>query len=414
MSTPSSLRSGLTIGRATDDDWPDIITADARAFAMRNPLPPDEAADLRSKVRNSDVVLVRDTNRSPAPLAGVSMFYRMPLTMPGREPVDVAGLSWVSVASTHRRRGILRTMITEMFDQWEADGLPFAILTASEGTIYGRFGFGPASFAQSVTIPLDRARMRQPAPDICPVHFADADEIARRVPELHARWARQRPGAIGRGDTWWRPILADRESERPPVASGLHYLLHDDGYASYRVFKDMENGSVRAVVEEVVPITEEAHTELWRVLTSLDLIPSLSASIPVDDPLPEKLTDLRAAEVTGRDDKMWLRILDVPAAFGARAFSADLDAVIEVTDEFRSRGGVFDVSIRNGGAAVIPSTAAPTVRMDISVLSSIFLGGVAPSRFAAAGRLWTSSPEVLRDLDRAFGTDVAPYSGTFF
>ena len=163
-STPVNDASGLSLRRATDADWDDIITTDARAFAMRNPLPDDERADLRGKVDDSDIVLIRDDSRSPAPLVGVSMFYRMSLTVPGGSVRNAAGLSWVSVASTHRRRGILRRMLTELFGQWESEGQVFAILTASEGTIYERFGFGPACFSQQVRIIPGSARMRAEAP----------------------------------------------------------------------------------------------------------------------------------------------------------------------------------------------------------------------------------------------------------
>uniref|UniRef100_UPI003D8D0361 GNAT family N-acetyltransferase n=1 Tax=Gordonia sp. B7-2 TaxID=3420932 RepID=UPI003D8D0361 len=405
--------SGLSLRRATDADWDDIIATDARAFAMRNPLPDDERTDLRGKVADSDIVLVRDAALDPAPLVGVSMFYRMTMTVPGGSVRNAAGLSWVSVAATHRRRGILRTMLTELFEQWEADGQIFAILTASEGTIYERFGFGPATFAHDVKITPGRARMRASQPEGSPVHYADGDEVDAAVPDLHARWTRTTPGALGRTPAWWRPLLADRPSERPFAGSGLHYLLHDDGYASYRIIKQ-DSGKVHAEVKEVVTATDDAHTELWRVLTSLDLIPSVTAAIPADDPLPAKLTDLRAVELTGRADTMWLRILDVPAALGARQYAADLDAVIEVVDKFRGHGGVFDVAVRHGGAIVAPSSATPTVRLDTAVLSSIYLGGIRPSTFAAAGRLWTASPEILQSLDQAFATERAPFAGTFF
>ena len=171
---------------------------------------------------------------------------------------------------------------------------------------------------------------------------------------------------------------------------------------------------MRGEVEELFAVTDAAHTELWRVLTGLDLVPSLTASIPVDDPLRAKLTDLRAAPVTGRADKMWVSILDVPAALAARQYSADLDMVLEVTDGYRQRAGVYDVSIRGGGAIIAPSTSKPTVRMDVSVLSSLFLGGVAPSLFAHADRLWTDSEQTLRALTQAFAVEKAPFSGTFF
>ncbi|MEP9392929.1 GNAT family N-acetyltransferase [Gordonia sp. VNK1] len=413
MSSADTTIDGLSLARATDDDWDDIIDADARAFAMRNPLPDDERNDLRGKVSDADIVVVRDDDAPGEPLVGVSMFYRMTMTLPGGARSDAAGLSWVSVAATHRRRGILRRMITELFTQWLDEGQVFAILTASEGTIYERYGFGPATFAHRIHVG-GSPRMRAAAPKCAGVRFARPDEVAAAVADIHDRWCATRPGALGRTAQWWAPILADRDSERAPAASGLHYLLHEDGYASYRILKGVADGEVRAEVSEVVAVTDDAHTELWRVLISLDLVPSLTAAIPTDDPLPYKLLDLRSAEVTGIADTMWLRILDVPAALSARRYAADLDVVIEVTDAFVDRGGVFAVSVRNGAAAVIHTDEKPTVRLDISVLSSIYLGGIPAREFAAADRLWTDSPETLTALEQAFATGRAPFAGTFF
>ncbi|MGV9710942.1 GNAT family N-acetyltransferase [Gordonia sp. NPDC003424] len=414
MTTSQSTHSSLTVSTATDADWDDIFATDARAFLMTNPLSPEERADLRGKVDDADVVLVRDeAGLIPRTLVGVSMFYRMRMTLPGGAAADAAGLSWVSVAATHRRRGILRTMITELFDRWEAEGQTFAILTASEATIYERYGFGPACFARDVSVDLAAAKMRaRPEPGFSPVNFATADEIARRVPDLHQRWVATRPGALSRTAAWWDPILADRPSQRPPHSSGRHYLLHRDGYAAYRI--DQSTDPTRGIVEEVVAITDEAHTDLWRVLVGVDLLPTMTAAIPFDDPLRYKLSDHRAVSVTGISDKMWLRVIDIPRALGMRHYAADFDGVVEVTDDYRGRGGVFDVSIRNGGAIVAPSTGTATVRMDVSVLGSIYLGGVPARMFASAGRLWTDSAETLRALDMAFTTDAAPFAGTFF
>lgn len=403
----------LSLRRATDADWDDIISADARAFAMRNPLTDDERNDLRGKVSDTDIVVVRDPGMPGTPLVGVSMFYRMTMTLPGGSPANAAGLSWVSVAATHRRRGILRRMITELSTQWLDEGYVFAVLTASEGTIYERFGFGPVTYAHRVRIS-GSPSLRAPQPPRSTVRFARADEVSATVGEIHRRWCATRPGALGRTDRWWAPILADRTSGRSPAASALHYLLHDDGYASYRVIKGVTDNDVRAEVSEVVAVTEAAHTELWRVLTSLDLIPTVDASIPVDDPLPAKLTDLRAAEVTGLADTMWLRILDIPAALSARRYEADFDAVIEVTDGFVGRGGTFAVSVRSGAAAVVHSNEEPTARLDISTLSSIYLGGVSVRGLAAAGRVWTDSEATRTALDRAFSSPRAPFAGTFF
>ncbi|MBT0566412.1 GNAT family N-acetyltransferase [Williamsia sp. CHRR-6] len=404
--------SDLVLRRATDDDWPDIIAADARAFMFAEPLDDAAQADLRDKLRNDDVVVVYDESGSHAPvLAGVAMFYRMALTVPGGTRVDLPGLSWVSVAATHRRRGILRMMLCELFDQWEQENSAFSILTASEATIYERFGYGPATSAQRVRVDLRRARLRTPAPIHSPVRYADADLIESVVPTLHDRWAASHPGAILRSPVWWNMIFADRKVRRDG-RSTLHYLLHPDGYASYRIAR--EDGRPLVEVSEFFPITDTAHTDLWQVLLNLDLVTRVEASIPTDDPLPLKLTDLRAPTVTAIDDTMWLRVLDVPAALSARTYPGDLDVVLEVSDEFRSRGGRFSLIVRDGAATVAATDADPTVRMDISVLSSIYLGGFGAGQFAAAGRLWAADPQTLDALDRAFRTDRTPFCGTFF
>lgn len=403
----------LTLRRARDSDWPDIATADARAFAFIEPLDEEALADIRSKVADEDVVVVHDTSEPDRPvLVGIAMFFRMVMTVPGGHRVTLPGLSWVSVAATHRRRGILRMMITELFEQWEREQSTFSILTASEGTIYERFGYGPAVFEHSIRVDLRRADLRAPAPSDTRVRFGDGDQIREQVPVLHDRWVSTRPGAIVRAPVWWNMIFADRPMLRDG-RSGLHYLLHPDGYASYRIHHEPDGSNV-AEVYEIFAITDDAHTDLWRVLVGLDLIPTITAKTPVDDPLPLKLTDLRAPAVTGIRDSMWLRILDVPEALTLREYGHDTEFVLEVTDTFRDSGGTYAVSIVDDRATVTPTDAAPTVRMDVSTLSSLYLGGYRAVDFAAAERLWTADVPTLHAIDQAFSTDSKPVAGTFF
>ncbi|HEY8294905.1 MAG TPA: GNAT family N-acetyltransferase, partial [Micrococcaceae bacterium] len=58
----------------------------------------------------------------------------------------------VTVRPSHRRRGLLRTMITTDLARAKDAGLPMAALTASEAGIYGRFGFGVATHAATVEV----------------------------------------------------------------------------------------------------------------------------------------------------------------------------------------------------------------------------------------------------------------------
>ena len=406
-------KGNLTLRRATESDWPDIAIVDARAFAFVEPLDDEALADIRSKVADGDVVVVHDTSDPQRPvLVGVSMFFRMKMTIPGGHQVSLPGLSWVSVAATHRRRGILRLMITELFEQWEREQSVFSILTASEGTIYERFGYGPAAFENSVRLDLRKTALRSAAPDESEVRFGDADQIRASVPEIHDRWAATRPGALARTSVWWNMIFADRPILRNGRSS-LHYLLHPDGYASYRIHHESETSTI-AEVSEIFTVTDEAHTELWRVLSGLDLIPAVAATTPVDDPLPLKLTDLRAPTVTGIRDSMWLRILNVAQALSLREYGHDTEFVLEVTDPYRESGGRWNVAINGSRATVTVTDAEPTVRVDIAVLGSLYLGAYRAVDFAAAQRLWTVDGPTLHAFDQAFSTDRKPVAGTFF
>lgn len=390
---------------ATDADWPEIFRMDARAFALPAPLPDEEQIEFRAKFPDDATYVVRDADR----IVAFSMYFVLPMTVPGGREVATAGLSWVSVAATHRRRGLLRRMLDTQFADWRAAGHSLAILTASEATIYERFGFGPAVFAHSVHIDPSTAAFRTPAPDDSRVRYATADEVSTRLPDIHARWAATRPGAIGRPDAWWPSIVADRGFRRNSQTSGLHYLLHDDGYASYRI----DAREHTATVDDFVAVTDQAHDDLWRVLTALDLITSVHVDLPVDDSLPHALTDVRAVAVKGLSDVLWVSILDVADALASRVYGADGVIVLEVGDAYSDRAGRYELRVSDGDAAITRTDAPTDVTLDIAVLSSLYLGGVAARDLATAGRI-TGDAEAVRLLDAMFRASRAPFSGTYF
>ena len=81
-----------------------------------------------------------------SPVAGAAIYTRS-MTIPGAVQ-PIAGVTWVGVSPTHRRRGILTSMMRkQLTDLHESGSEPIAMLNASEATIYGRFGYGIASHA---------------------------------------------------------------------------------------------------------------------------------------------------------------------------------------------------------------------------------------------------------------------------
>src|SRR5207247_258443 len=83
------------------------------------------------------------------------------LTVPGGR-VPAAGVSVVGVLPTHRRRGILKAMMRAQLDACHARGEPVACLWATEDTIYGRFGYGIASFTGEIELPRERSAYATP------------------------------------------------------------------------------------------------------------------------------------------------------------------------------------------------------------------------------------------------------------
>lgn len=386
----------LQIRTATDSDWPAIELLDSMAFGYH---PADDDRTLgRALMRTEDIVLACEGD---VPI-GVAAHLPLDVTVPGGRQVPTRGVSWVSVAPTHRRRGVLRAMFTQLHRDITATDVPLAALTASEAGIYGRFGYGPATVAAEVTLDRRFARFRGDVPDPGGVRLADAATAARELPGIYDRWRRITPGAQARPQAHWDFTFADPEANRDG-GTALFHLLHADGYAMFR--RRGEDGTRTAVVEELVAVTDDAHAALWRALCGLDLTPHVEATVHADDPLRLMLTDSRLLRTTRVADDLWLRIMDVPAALEARTYALDLDTVVEVHDPYLDAGGTFALTVRDGHAQCRRTDAAPRISLDIDVLSSLYLGAHRARPFAAAGRVRASSDRDLTQFDLAFLAD---------
>ncbi len=337
-----------------------------------------------------------------ADVVGQALYVDLQLTVPGGAVLPVAGITWVSVAPTHRRRGVLRWMFTELHDRIAAARHPIAGLTASEGGIYGRFGYGPATTVNEWSVDRRTVQFRTAAPDPGGVQIVTPGEHVDDFAAVYDRWRVQTPGGLVRPRTLWDELLADRDEDRAG-GSALFAFLHADGYVLYRVHG---SGPRHVRVVELTAATAEAHIALWRALCGLDLMERIEIATHPADPLPYLLADARQVRTTAVADDLWLRLMDISAALQARTYDRDLSVVIEVEDRFRRDGGRFALDIRDGRAVCAPTAAAPDVTLDIDVLGALYLGGHRATAFAAANRLRGGNPELITRIDRAFVTDV--------
>ncbi len=399
----SDMSTALEIRSITDADWPAMQLLGATSFGHFGD--DDSSAAWRTLMKPEASVVACDGDN----LVGMAHYLDLQLTVPGGAVLPTAGITWVGVAPTHRRRGVLRAIYIELHRRIAAR-YPIAALTASEGGIYGRFGYGPATIYQEFTIDRRFAHFHAAAPDPGGVRLVTPAEHQDEFEDIYDRWRRRTPGGLVRPRALWDSVMADREFTRDG-GSEWFGLLHPDAYALYRVHRG-ESKVVR--VDEITAATTDAHIALWRVLLGLDLMPTVVYGTHPADPLPYALTDPRLPRTTGYEDGLWLRIMDVPTALEARSYSADVSTVLDVSDGFRDDGGRFALQVHNGKARCTRTDAAAEVQIDLDVLGSIYLGVHRASAYAAANRLRSKDSDVVGRLDAAFVSDVPAELGFGF
>ncbi|OBH19292.1 hypothetical protein A5694_19280 [Mycolicibacter sinensis] len=401
---PSKSVTEVTVRTAQDDDWPQLALLEAAGFGS---FPhPQQVEALRTMVPPDGAVVACDGGE----VIGVAFYLDLRLTVPGGAVLPAAGISGVVVAPTHRRRGVLRAMYVELHRRIADSGYPLAALTASEGGIYGRFGYGPATVDQELTIDRRFAVFHPDAPDPGGVRLVRAGDHRDEFAAIYDRCRERTPGGLVRPTALWDDLLADREGDRDGGTAWMA-LLHPHGYALYRVHGTTSK-TVR--VAELRAVTAEAHAALWRALLGMDLMQTVVIGTYPDDPLPYLLTDTRLARTTARTDEGWLRLMDVAAALQARSYAAELSAVVDVSDGFRGDGGRFALDIRDGRAQCTPTDAPADAELDLDVLGSLYLGTHRATALAAANRLRCRQPGLASRLDAAFVSAVPAQLGFFF
>lgn len=379
----------------TEEDWPAMALADGRIFGAFYSEQDRDA--MRSTIDLDRFRIAVDRGA----IVGCTGSFAFDMTLPGGAAVPTGGVTWVSVAVTHRRRGLLGRLIDATHDDIDGRGEPLAALTASEGGIYERFGYGVASRTRVVRLERHRAQLRDEfVPARREVTLVEPDAA---LPEIMAVWERfrhRRAGELTRSETWWRAGF----TMAGPYAV---HALHPDGYACWKAEARWNDGHPAGELEllTLVAATPEAHAALWHTVVSVDLMGSIvSRKVPIDDPLPFLLRDQRALRTTDLNDGLWCNVRDVAACFGARTYGTDDDLVVEA-DGRRWRLGA-------SGASTVRTK--PDVVTDHAALGALLLGGVAPSMLAAGRRLEARSPEMLRRADALFVTAPAPHAQTGF
>jgi predicted acetyltransferase len=357
-------------------------------------------------------------------IAATSGIYSREMSVPGAV-VPTAGITWVTVSPTHRRRGVLTGIMRRQLDELHAAGRePVAALWAAESAIYGRFGYAPAAERGGWSGAAERLRLR---PDVdCgtgAVRLVEPAEFRPAAAALHDRVRRFVPGNMARDEAWWDRELRDDPEWRdggPARQLALHTELDGSvtGYATYRLrarWNDHGEPDGTLTVGEARASTPAAYASLWRFLFSHDLVRTVEApDASPDDPVRHLLADPRAWHAAPVDS-LWVRLVDVGPALSARRYPAPLDMVLEVRDRFCDwNDGRWHLWGHPAGAFCDRTDRDPDLVLDIEALSAVYLGGVSLAALQGAGRVTEISPGAVTQASTAFRWPVTPWCPDHF
>ena len=392
-----------------EDDWDDFYGAMCVNF---NEQPDEESSAAERLVFEPLRCLVA---RRDDRIVGTAGILTRQLRVPGAG-VPAGHVTYVSVAPTARRQGLLTLMIHRQFEDMAAAGEPVAVLWASEARIYQRFGYGLATRRLALQIntrevgftagPTDRSgRLREGTA----TQFRDT--IAKIYDEVYGDrngWSERRP-------QHWDYRLTDHSAQRDG-APALRVVVHEsdqgpDGYAVYRATDAWgdrgPNGEVRIL--EAIAATKEAYVRLWGFLMSIDLTRTAVFRIAaIDEPLQFMVNEpvQLGARMT---DGLWLRIVDLPAALSRRRYATDVDVVLEVTDAIiPTNSGRWRLVGSPTSASCVPTADPADLACDIRALGAAYLGGSPLAALAGGGQVTEVRSGALATAATAFGWHCSP------
>ncbi|MEV5463539.1 GNAT family N-acetyltransferase [Streptomyces sp. NPDC002788] len=419
--TSAPRADGIDVRPITEGEFADWLRAVNTGFLRVPALSEEEVEERRERFVPGRYLGAFDGGRCVATLRS----FDQELTVVGGERVAADAVSGVTVHPTHRRRGLLSRMMARDLAAASDRGDVVATLIAAEYPIYGRYGFGPATWMSEWTVDVPRAgldaRWAGPA-DGGRIDLVDGEDVRKLGPDLHARLCRVQPGAIDRDELWWKWNTGARRADpswKQPFFSVYRSASGEvEGMVAYDVddnWGDAKQPSNTATVRWLIGVTPAAERALWRYLCSTDWVVRVKSGWRApDDLLPFFLPDPRAAGITTQSDWLWVRILDVERALQARTYEGEGSLVLEVTGVDGLTGGRYRLETSPEGASCRPTTRSAELTLGIGDLAALWLGDESAVRLTALGRVREERVGAARKADALLRTSRRPWCPDMF
>ncbi|MDQ1422737.1 MAG: hypothetical protein QOD72_235 [Acidimicrobiaceae bacterium] len=386
-----------------------------RGFLSGRPMPEGTIDQIRPHFDVSRAWAAIDGGR----VVGTTRSFAGRLAVPGGLDLAAGLLTQVTVAATHRRRGLLTSMLGADLAACRERGESVSYLVAAEYPIYGRFGYGPATDAVDLVLDARGVRFLEVA-DV-EIRPADIHGFRQVAPTIYERHWRDQPGFVDRWPRFW-DLLSDVSRPDPKAPLRSHVVAYDRseeavGSLVYRVEDRWTKGrpDCELIVEDMFGASPAVEAALWRFAAEVDWITNVRADRrTIHEPLRWFLHDARALAEESRRDVMWLRVLDVPSAFSGRRYETAGRVVIEVIDKLGFAAGTFVLDAEPAGVVCRATTENPDVTVDVSDLGVLYLGGTSATTLAAVGRIDEHRTGSVVLLDALLHVRTPPWCSTMF
>lgn len=354
-------------------------------------------------------------------MVGTTGSFEFSLTIPGGE-LPTGGVTMVGVLPSHRRRGVLTSMMRAQLDHARHNGEPLAALWASEGSIYQRFGYGLATRQAAIDIERDRAVFLDASPGRGRTRLLATEEAAKVLPDVYERVRIATPGMFARSQDWWEAhTLVDREEDRRGAGPMWRVAWEIDGraeaYGLYRLHSEWSEGlpSGSLEVSEAIATSPLATRELWNYLFGVDLVARVKSwFLPIDHPLYLMLSEPRRLRFTTKDG-LWLRVVDLPRALEARSYASETTLTFEVVDALCPwNDATWKLETTRSGGRVTRYDGGADLKLAAADLGAAYLGGTNFCELASAGRIQELRADAALEATMAFLVPRAPWCAEVF
>lgn len=334
--------------------------------------------------------------------------------------IPAAGITGVGVKPTHRRLGVNTALMRRQLDDVHERGEPVAVLFASEGSIYGRYGYGLGTFGCDIDLETDRSEYVRGYTPSGRVHLLERAAALPPMRSVYDRVWPERPGMLELNERWFEHVTYEPEHER--TERPCYYAVHTtgevvDAYAIYRVKHEWPGGVPRneLELEDLQATTPQAYADMWRYVLDADLVHHVTSwNRPVDEPLLHLLREPRRLRLRV-GDSLWVRLVDVPRALEGRRYASEGRLVIEVSDRFCPwNEGRYELVGAPEGAECRRTDAEADLVCTTNDLGATYLGGSTFRQLHRAGHIGEERSGALARADAMFASDPAPWSSHLF